>query len=83
MDPIRVLMTEHRFIERFLDAARGCAARLADPAGSAPPRIDLARIAAFIRAYAAFDAAKEAAGEPERLRTLGEELIRAYGGARA
>jgi hemerythrin-like domain-containing protein len=189
MDPIRVLMNEHRLIERFLDAARGCAARLADPHAAAPPRADLARIAAFIREYAdahhhgkeeeilfaamithgfsdttgplavmladhaegrrltkavreiggrtgeltmderreaatalegyaellaahiwkedqvlypmaeralagepwdtvcarcaAFDAAKEAAGEPERLRTLGEELIAVYGGARA
>ena len=189
MDPIRVLMAEHRFIERFLDAARGCAARLADPAGTALSRSDLARIAAFIREFAdahhhgkeeeilfatmiehgfsdttgplavmlsdhtegrrltgivreiggrtgdltaderreaaaalsayaellsahiwkedqvlypmaeralagepwdgvsarcaAFDTAKEATGEPERLRALGEELIAIYGGARA
>jgi hemerythrin-like domain-containing protein len=59
MDPIRVLMTEHRFIEQFLQAARQCAARLEDPA-TAPPRADLARIAAFIRGFAdAFHHGKE------------------------
>lgn len=52
MDPIRVLMTEHRLIERVLDAARGYAARLADPTAGAPPRTDLTRIAAFIRGFA-------------------------------
>lgn len=52
MDPIRDLMTEHRFIERFLEAARGCAARLADPLASAPMRADLVGIAEFIRGYA-------------------------------
>jgi hemerythrin-like domain-containing protein len=52
MDPIRVLMDEHRFIERFLGAARGCAARLADLSSAAPPRADLLRIATFIREYA-------------------------------
>jgi hemerythrin-like domain-containing protein len=52
MDPIRALMSEHRFIERFLEAARGCAARLADSRAAAPPRSDLARIAEFIRGYA-------------------------------
>lgn len=52
MDPIRVLMTEHRLIERVLGAARGYAERLADPAAEAPPRTDLARLAAFVRGFA-------------------------------
>jgi hemerythrin-like domain-containing protein len=51
MDPITLLMNEHRRIERVLDAVRGYAAGLrAD--GAAPPRADLAGLVEFIREYA-------------------------------
>lgn len=51
MDPIVLLMNEHRRIERFLEAVRGLAARLraADPP---PPKSDLSDAAEFIRGFA-------------------------------
>lgn len=50
MDPIAVLMEEHRAIEKVLRAARGCAAAL--EAGRGIPREDIADFAEFIRGYA-------------------------------
>ena len=50
MDPIETLMTEHRLIERTLDALDACVAGLAR--GEAVPREELGRFARFFAEYA-------------------------------
>lgn len=50
MDPIAVMMDEHRFIEGVLNAAEGYAVSLEK--GDAPSKDDLGRIVRFIREFA-------------------------------